>query len=77
MARVRQARKSWAHRRDGQSCGSYAIEGGYVCRMHGGASPRARYAAYCRDFEGDFRHKFEREYACWQWSWWHGRPGGS
>jgi hypothetical protein len=66
MARVRQARKCRAHRRDGQPCGSYAIEGGYVCRMHGGASPRALYAAYCRDFEADFRRKFDREYARWQ-----------
>lgn len=42
MARVRQARKCRAHRRDGQPCGNYAINGGRVCRKHGGGAPQVR-----------------------------------
>ncbi len=42
MARVRQARKCRAHRKDGQPCGNYAIIGGYVCRKHGGAASQVR-----------------------------------
>ncbi len=42
MARVRQARKCHAHRKDGQPCRNYAIVGGRVCRSHGGAAPQVR-----------------------------------
>jgi hypothetical protein len=42
MARIRQARKCRAHRRDGQPCGCYAINGGRVCRVHGGGAPQVR-----------------------------------
>jgi hypothetical protein len=42
VARIRQARKCSAHRRDGQPCGNYAIVGGRVCRIHGGAAPQVR-----------------------------------
>lgn len=49
MARVR-----WAHRctatsrRTGLPCRAYAIEGGYVCRMHGGAIGHVRRKAQVR-----------------------------
>ena len=42
MARVRQAPKCRAHRKDGQPCGNYAIIGGDVCRNM--ALPRPRSA---------------------------------
>ncbi len=35
-------RKCRATRRDGQRCGCWAIRGGYVCRVHGGAAPQVR-----------------------------------
>jgi hypothetical protein len=38
-----------AHRRDGQRCQAQAIEGGWVCRVHGGASPQAIRAARRRE----------------------------
>ena len=31
-----------AKRRDGQQCGSHAVKGLEVCRMHGGSSPQSR-----------------------------------
>lgn len=34
-----------ARRKDGQPCGAYAIHGGTVCRMHGGAAPQVKRAA--------------------------------
>lgn len=42
MSRIRQARRCSAHRRDGKPCGNYAINGGYVCRMHGGAAGQVK-----------------------------------
>jgi hypothetical protein len=42
LARVRQARKCHARRKDGEPCGNYAINGGRVCRKHGGAAPQVR-----------------------------------
>jgi hypothetical protein len=42
MARIRQARRCSARRKDGQPCGNYAIIGGRVCRIHGGAAPQVR-----------------------------------
>lgn len=42
MARIRQARRCRAHRKDGQPCGCYAINGGRVCRIHGGAARQVR-----------------------------------
>jgi len=42
MAKVRQARRCRAHRRDGQPCGCYAINGGVTCRVHGGTLPRVK-----------------------------------
>ncbi|HMH94171.1 MAG TPA: hypothetical protein VK586_24205 [Streptosporangiaceae bacterium] len=66
MARVRQARRCRARRKNGEHCKAFAIAGGYVCRMHGGASPRALHAAYVRRFEADFNRKFASEYARWQ-----------
>lgn len=40
--------------------------GGDVCRMHGGASPQARHAAYVRQTEADILRWFNREYERWQ-----------
>jgi hypothetical protein len=45
VARVRQARKCHAHRKNGEPCKAYAIIGGRVCRAHGGAAPQVRAAA--------------------------------
>jgi hypothetical protein len=42
IARIRQARGCRAHRKDGRPCRNYAITGGYVCRMHGGAAGQVR-----------------------------------
>jgi hypothetical protein len=75
MARVRQARRCRARRKNGEPCKAYAMAGGYVCRMHGGASPRARQAAYVRRLEAGLHRRFAREYARWQreWSEWQAR----
>jgi hypothetical protein len=52
--------RCWARRRDGQPCRAPAIEGGLVCRRHGGGAPqvqiKARHrllveAAYFADLE--------------------------
>lgn len=40
-----------AHRRDGAQCGSDAIRGTNVCRMHGGSAPQVRAAAMRRLLE--------------------------
>jgi hypothetical protein len=45
MPRERWANPCQARRRDGTRCHAYAIEGGSVCRMHGGGSPKVRDAA--------------------------------
>lgn len=37
-----------ARRKNGQACKNYAILGGNVCRMHGGAAPQVRAAAKVR-----------------------------
>lgn len=43
MPRVRQARRCRAHRRkDGRPCKCYAIDGGHVCRAHGGAAGQVK-----------------------------------
>jgi hypothetical protein len=42
MARVRQARRCSARRKNGEPCRGWAINGGRVCRMHGGAAPQVR-----------------------------------
>lgn len=34
-----------AHRRNGEPCGSWAVKGANVCRMHGGSIPRVKAAA--------------------------------
>lgn len=51
MARVRWARKCAARRRNGEPCGNYAISGGKVCRVHGGAARQVRRAAQRRLLE--------------------------
>lgn len=49
MARTRPAVPCTARRsRDGQPCRCYAIVGGTVCRMHGGAAPQVRLQAEAR-----------------------------
>jgi hypothetical protein len=53
MAKVRQARRCRARRRDGQPCGCYAINGGFVCRAHGGTLPRVKRKARERLLEVD------------------------
>jgi hypothetical protein len=58
MARVRQARKCRAHRRDGQPCRCYAIVGGFVCRVHGGTLPRVKQKARERVLEADIARTF-------------------
>jgi hypothetical protein len=40
--------KCRAHNRQGGPCGNYAIPGGMVCRMHGGAIPHVRDKARMR-----------------------------
>jgi hypothetical protein len=51
MPRIRWGERCTAHRSDGTPCGAWAIRGGYVCRMHGGAAPQVRSAAHMRLFE--------------------------
>jgi hypothetical protein len=51
MARVRQARRCRARRRDGQPCKCYAIIGGVTCRAHGGTLPRVKRKAAERVIE--------------------------
>ena len=51
MSRVRQARRCRARRRDGQPCRCYAINGGFVCRAHGGTLPRVQRKARERVIE--------------------------
>jgi hypothetical protein len=66
VARVRQARRCKARRTNGEPCGNYAINGGYVCRMHGGASPNALRAAEWRLDRAAIHREFraaERRYA--------------
>ena len=46
MAKVRWAvRCSATSKRTGRQCGAYAMTGGYVCWVHGGATPAVRAAA--------------------------------
>jgi len=46
MSRLRQALPCRAQRSHGRGpCGNYAITGGTVCRVHGGAAPQVRAAA--------------------------------
>ena len=51
MARVRQARRCRAHRKDGQPCRCYAVTGAYVCRMHGAAAGQVKRKARERVIE--------------------------
>lgn len=41
-------RRCRVRRTDGQPCGGWAIRGGYVCRVHGGAAPQVRAKANIR-----------------------------
>lgn len=42
MARIRQARRCRARRKDGQPCRSYAVTGTSVCRMHGAGAGQVK-----------------------------------
>ena len=62
-------RRCRARRTDGQPCGCWAIRGGYVCRVHGGAAPQVRAKAdarlvaaqVCREFARGVGRTVERE----------------
>lgn len=51
MAKIREARRCRARRRDGQPCRCYAIVGGFVCRAHGGTLPAVKRKARERVIE--------------------------
>jgi hypothetical protein len=53
MAKIRQARRCRAHRKDGQPCGNYAVIGTYVCRKHGAAAGQVKRKARERQLEAD------------------------
>lgn len=53
MAKIRQARRCRAHRKDGQPCRCYAVTGAFVCRMHGGAVGQVKRKARERVLEAD------------------------
>lgn len=73
MARVRQARRCRARRTNGQPCRAWAINGGYVCRAHGGATRAAKRAAewrlvrasVWREYRAE-QERLARELARWQ-----------
>ncbi len=60
MSRLPWAQPCTARRRDGSPCGSYAIRGGSVCRMHGGAAPQVKHAAHMRLLEARWASYSER-----------------
>jgi hypothetical protein len=62
MPRIRWGERCTAHRSDGTPCGAWAIRGGFVCRMHGGAAPQVRAAAHARLFE----ERIARHAARWE-----------
>jgi hypothetical protein len=66
MPRVRQARRCSAHRRDGEPCRNWAIRGGTVCRMHGGAAKQVRHQARVRAIEGPLRIAVDKAFARWR-----------
>lgn len=66
MARVRWARKCAAHKKNGDPCGNYAITGGRVCRMHGGAAPQVRRAADMRLLEASAYRALAASTQRWQ-----------
>jgi len=58
MARIRQARLCRAHRKDGQPCRCYAVNGAAVCRVHGGAAGQVLRKARERLLEADAARTF-------------------
>jgi hypothetical protein len=66
VARVRHARRCRAHRKNGEPCKAFAIVGGFVCRMHGGATRQARYRAVYREAEASCLREFEAARARWR-----------
>ena len=52
MARKRQALRCGARRSNGQPCRAYAITGGRVCHVHGGAAQQVRRMAMIRRVGG-------------------------
>lgn len=65
MARIRQAVRCHARRKNGQPCRAYAMLGQRVCRMHGGSSPQALHSAFARRVEANLRREFNVEYDGW------------
>lgn len=63
VARVRQARRCRARRRDGQPCRAWAMEDGVVCRAHGGAAGQVKAAARKRREVDDLERAFAAAYA--------------
>jgi hypothetical protein len=63
VARVRQARRCSARRTDGQPCGCFAILGGRVCRVHGGAAGQVRAAARRRRYLAALERDWEAHQA--------------
>jgi hypothetical protein len=55
VAKIRQARRCRAHRRDGRPCRCYAVTGAFVCRMHGGAAGQVKRKARERVVEQSAR----------------------
>ena len=51
VAKVRQARRCRAHRKDGQPCRCFAVIGAPVCRVHGGAAGQVKRKARERQLE--------------------------
>lgn len=51
MSRERQARRCIGHRTDGAPCKAYAMQGGTVCRVHGGTAQQVRQRAAARAAE--------------------------
>jgi hypothetical protein len=62
MSKVRWGvRCSATSKRTGLPCGGYAMTGGYVCRIHGGASPVVRAAARRRWLFEQMLARIERD----------------
>jgi hypothetical protein len=62
LARVRQALRCSSHRTDGEPCRAFAIEGGTVCRVHGGSAEQVRYVARLQQAEAADRRAFDKAY---------------
>lgn len=66
MARVRPARRCCARTTAGAPCKCYAMQGGRVCRVHGGAAPQVREAAKRRLLQRRLEEGFQRDWEAYQ-----------